>query len=408
MNNLYYDSHLFENAVNQSFVFNEETLKAAVRRIYEKKFNPVTEIDEEIFNETWNIFNKATDEGFGVKTYTDPDFNFYQELRYNNAVFSAFRVHRLQNDIAARLLDDKGKLKPFERFAADVAPITGHSVKRWLRTEYDTAVLRAHRAADWRQFEEVKDILPNLRWMPTTSVKPDKVHSLYWESKLTLPQDHPFWNEHRPGDRWNCKCSLEATDDPVKGKHVIDEDNQPEPDKGLDNNPGQDAQLFSDTHPYIENAHKGAKKAVDRFVEKQFEESKTKAFHEAKQKALEFFKQTYTNQQISAPNLQTGIFYDSKKGLRALVYHSVSANEIEAAMSLPGKIDQLKFVRVSPLGEGKDITNPADVANIAKKTKRGVKQYNVYKFKYRGQMYYIKLEETVHGEEKLYAFTKKP
>jgi len=167
------------------------------------------------------------------------------------------------------LLDESGKLKPFEKFVNDVQPITDHNVKHWLRTEYDTAVIRAHRAADWRQFEEVKDILPNLRWMPTTSVKPDSVHRLYWAAELTLPQDHPFWNLHRPGDRWNCKCSLEATDDPVHGTHVIDDKDQPEPDKGLDNNPGKDAQLFSDTHPYIENAYRGAEKAVDNFIEKQ-------------------------------------------------------------------------------------------------------------------------------------------
>jgi len=241
-------------------------LKAAIRRIYEKKFNVSTDIEEGIFNETWNIFNKAVDEGFGAKTYSDPDFNFYQELRYNNAVFSAFLTHRLQNDIAAQLLDENGKLKSFNKFAEDVAPITDHNVKHWLRTEYDTAVLRAHQAADWRQFAEVADVLPNLRWMPTTSVKPDKVHRTYWEAKLTLPQTHPFWNEHRPGDRWNCKCYLEATDDPVTGTHVIEDKNQPEPAKGLDNNPGEDGKIFSDTHPYIENAYKGAEKAVDRFI----------------------------------------------------------------------------------------------------------------------------------------------
>jgi len=107
------------------------------------------------------------------------------------------------------MIDENGKLKSFERFSNDVQPIADHNVKHWLRTEYDTAVLRAHNAADWRQFEEVRDILPNLRWMPTTSVTPDK---------------------------------------------------------GVDNNPRQDAQLFSDTHPYIKNAYKGAEKAVDDFI----------------------------------------------------------------------------------------------------------------------------------------------
>ena len=40
--------------------------------------------------------------------------------------------------------------------------------------------------------------------------------------------------------------------------------NNPHP--GLDNNPGIDAKLFSDTHPYIANAYKGAQQAVEKAV----------------------------------------------------------------------------------------------------------------------------------------------
>ena len=41
-------------------------------------------------------------------------------------------------------------------------------------------------------------------------------------SNTILPIHHPFWDQHRPGDRWlrpdvtdgnNCHCSLEATDE---------------------------------------------------------------------------------------------------------------------------------------------------------------------------------------------------
>lgn len=38
--------------------------------------------------------------------------------------------------------------------------------------------------------------------------------------------------------------------------------------KGLENNPGKDAKLFSDTHPYKTEAHAGAKKAVDRLLKR--------------------------------------------------------------------------------------------------------------------------------------------
>ncbi|WP_256973032.1 hypothetical protein [Segatella bryantii] len=34
--------------------------------------------------------------------------------------------------------------------------------------------------------------------MPTTSVEPDSAHKVYWQMKLTLPVDDPFWDEHHP------------------------------------------------------------------------------------------------------------------------------------------------------------------------------------------------------------------
>ena len=113
-------------------------------------------------------------------------------------------------------------------------------------------------AADWQEFERNKDIFPNLRWMPTTSPEPESTHAAYWRMKLTLPVDDPFWNEHHPGDRWssamplrlskNCKCSLEATDEPVNRPDGLEET---KPQRGLENNPGKDGHTFSDKHPYF-------------------------------------------------------------------------------------------------------------------------------------------------------------
>ena len=66
----------------------------------------------------------------------------------------------------------------------------------------------------------------------------------FWEKKLTLPVGDPFWTKHHPGDRWNCKCSLEQTDDPVNRPDDLDcVDPQ---QRGLENNPGKDGHTFSD------------------------------------------------------------------------------------------------------------------------------------------------------------------
>lgn len=224
----------------------------------------MTDIEINLFNEICDRINEAARKGLDESGTVDPDDDFRTAILRNNEVFVAFKVHRMQNDMARLLLDSNGNLKPFEQWRKEVMPIASHQVGQWLRTEYNTAVLRAHQAADWQQFEREKDVLPNLRWMPSTSVNPGKDHMVFWGT--VRPIDDPFWNEHRPGDRWNCKCDLSSTDDPVT--EIPDFTKKDNPHPGLDNNPGKDGKLFSDTHPYIANAYPGAKKAVERLMGK--------------------------------------------------------------------------------------------------------------------------------------------
>lgn len=167
--------------MESGFSFSPDVIAKALKNIYAQKFDPLTDIEENLFDETWKNFNTAVDKGVSFSGY-NPGDDFIRELKYNNAVFSAFRTHRMQNDIAAQLLDADGKLKPFGKFVKDVAPIADHHVKHWMQTEYNTAVIRAHRAADWKRFDAEKDILPNLEWIPTTSVTPAKITVYFGES----------------------------------------------------------------------------------------------------------------------------------------------------------------------------------------------------------------------------------
>ena len=237
-------------------------LRRALRNIYSENFRPATDVEINLFDEICNKIDEATQKGFDESGAVDPDDDFRAAILRNNEVFAAFKVHRMQNDMARLLLDSNGNLKPFEQWQKEVMPIASHQVGHWLRTEYDTAVLRAHQAADWQQFEREKDVLPNLRWMPSTSVNPGKDHMVFWGT--VRPIDDPFWSQHRPGDRWNCKCDLSSTDDPVTEIPDFTINDNPHP--GLDNNPGKDGKLFSDTHPYIANAYPGAKKAVKKLM----------------------------------------------------------------------------------------------------------------------------------------------
>lgn len=203
-----------------------------------------------MWREVLRILNEATVDGLlqsSVPTHRD---GFLAALCHSNEVFAAFKVHSMSERMAARLLNPDGTLKSFRQWADDVQPISSHYVGAWLRTEYDTAVIRAHNAADWQQFVRDADVMPNLRWMPTTSPTPESSHRAFWERRLTLPVSDPFWDEHHPGDRWNCKCSLEQTDDPPTPELKAEFAGEA-PQPGLTNNPGKDGHTFSQDHPYF-------------------------------------------------------------------------------------------------------------------------------------------------------------
>lgn len=228
-------------------------MEGFLRKIYDG-FDVSNDIEPTAWREVLRVMNSGTISGLSdSKTPPTHEESFLRSIRHSNEVFSAFKTHAMGTKMAERLIGEDGKLRSFEEWRKAVAPIARHQVGSWLRTEYDTAVIRAHQAADWLEFEANKDIFPNLQWMPTTSVSPESSHQVFWSKPVILPVDDPFWQEHRPGDRWNCKCSLDATDadvqrlDPQERKEAAKPEHQAQ--RGLEGNPAYKG-LITDKHPY--------------------------------------------------------------------------------------------------------------------------------------------------------------
>lgn len=253
---------LYRPAVSSSesgFMFDQTYLNAALERIYKGEIDPQTEIEENLFNAFRDILNESVDQSFPGISKGDPDYDFYEQLRSNNEVFAAFKTHKMQNEIAAELLNGDGVLKSFAEWKKDVQSIVDHHTEHYLRVEYDTAIIRAHHAADWRRFERERKILPRLKWIPSTSVTPRESHRVFWNRVFEM--DDPILNAHRPGDEWGCKCGLSATDDPATDNSGVSSKGSA-PSPGLGGNPGKTGKIFSEDHPYFTDASKGAAKAV--------------------------------------------------------------------------------------------------------------------------------------------------
>jgi len=203
----------------EDFPFDRSFMDGLIKRIYNG------ELDQDVWKAS-DMSNKATGSGFGIPSQTDPSRPLYEELHYNNGVFSA-SMH-CKKDIAAHLFDKNVEPKSFEQFRSDV---------------------------------------PNLKWLPATSFSMHgrKDHEPFWNPvSVVSPIDDPFRRKHCPEDRWNCKCTLQTTNEAVTDILEIGDDEKSA--SGLDNNPAIDGKLFGNNHPYIKKAGSWAKAVVEKFI----------------------------------------------------------------------------------------------------------------------------------------------
>lgn len=233
--------------LDEGIKVSDEALAEMIAAVYRGEWDIDVVAESRILDETRAIFRKAVDKG--VPRSTPHRKAFKERLNESVDVFATFRVHNEADEIARMLTDEEGRRRSFRDWAERVQPYLNHQNRAWLQTEYSTAIRRAHDEAEWERFMEDADIYPNLEWMPSTSAQPGADHKIFWGTVLS--KDDPFWSEHRPGDRWNCKCSLRQTDKEADKPGVRWKRGKgDEPQAGLRTKPGS-GEIFSDDHPYF-------------------------------------------------------------------------------------------------------------------------------------------------------------
>lgn len=236
------------------FEISKAALKRALQKIYDKNIDLQNEIEPELFEHTRKNLNNAVDDVYGEIQTGDPDYDFVQELKYNNAVFAAFKTHKEQNDLAKLITDNEGNLRSFKDFRKATEPIIGNYNENWLKTEYNTAVLRTREASKFRKYERDADIFPNLKWLPSTSAEKRETHQRFYG--LVKQINDGFWDTHYPGNLWNCKCGITNTDE-ATNEHTPAVNYEPQP--GIDRNP-KEGKLFTKSHPYHRKGYAKVKK----------------------------------------------------------------------------------------------------------------------------------------------------
>lgn len=89
--------------------------------------------------------------------------------------------------------------------------------ERRLRTIYDTNVRMSMASGHWQRIQRQKDVLPYLRYLPSSSEHKRPLH-MEWYG-VTLPVDHPWWQTHFPPNGWHCKCHYQQVSERMMRKN---------------------------------------------------------------------------------------------------------------------------------------------------------------------------------------------
>ncbi len=332
------------------FHLSEEDLVHILRQIYERDFNPETDIQRELYSHTLKSLNEAVDKGFTLNT--EENREFIKQLKYNNAVFAAFKTHREQNDLAELLLDGKGKPRSFSDFRKATEPIIGAYNVNWLHTEYLTAIKSARTAEMFKRFEADKDLFPNVRWLPSRAVEPRESHRVYWDQVRRL--DDRWWLTHYPGCLWGCQCDVENTDDPIThiGYNPVDpnapalEEDTKDVSPGLDQNPAFTGSIFTKTHPYITEAYPSAKEVVEHFMGNQAFKEKVK---QQRQEIRDWAKLNLLDKTANVPELNREVSFTSTGIKEALNQpHKYLLEKNEAVRDIEELLENGTYIKYAP------------------------------------------------------------
>lgn len=348
-----------------------------------------------------------------------------QRLTRSNYIFSGIKTFHELNEAFPSLLDSNGNRKTFEAFLNDVRKIDNTYNSNYLRAEYNFVQSSAEMAAKWERFSEDGDRY-NLQYRTANDGKVRPEHAAL--NGVTLPPSDPFWEEYYPPNGWNCRCTVvqvrkskyPAT--PHDEAMALGEEALQRDTKGIFHfNPGKEDKTVPDYNPYTIRRCRDCDIAKGKIKLARFvPENELCAACKYLRTCLEHkysdgfrnYKKEATNSVTAidgkeCANLQTGQFYQTKKSFKRGIAHAYTVEEVEMFETFKDYASRMTFVRHSPLGEVKNMTDPKDIANIQKKIHRGVTGYNVYEVTIGDELWELKTEVFKNKSETLYVAIRK-
>lgn len=349
-----------------------------------------------------------------------------RRLHRSDFIFSGLKTFHELNEVWPLIFTSDGTRRTFEQFLDMARKTDGIYNRNYLRAEYNFIASSAEMAAKWETFAADGDRY-NLQYRTQQDDRVRPEHAAL--DGVTLPPSDPFWAEFYPPNGWNCRCTVvqvrpskyPATDRDEavrRGNEALQRDT-----RGMFRfNPGIEGSTVPKYNPYtirrcrdcdIAKGRKGLKLVAfvpDNEVCQACKYLRACLEFRREPGFTEFRKELAGNaNHINAeyPNLATGSLYQTRKSFKRGISHAMNIEEAEMFSKINNHISELEFIRASPLGEVKNLTNPKDLANIKKKKDRGVTGYNIYTLTVNGERWIVKTEVFKNRTEAVYHIMRK-
>lgn len=191
--------------------------------------------------------------GAGSFNYTSPQYKAFVKMRENIYVFSAAKQYQ-QVRIMSQFISDKGVKSTYKEFRDLASKVFVEYNNTYLKSEWVTAVGQSQMAREWVEAETKQDLFPYLEYRTQRDSRVRDEHAVL--DGITLPVDHPFWNNYMPKNGWRCRCFTvsherkKVTD--LAERDLSDLSDDTKFPKVFKMNPGKDGLIFNPKyHPYF-------------------------------------------------------------------------------------------------------------------------------------------------------------
>ncbi|WP_264522155.1 phage head morphogenesis protein [Flavobacterium sp. N1994] len=386
-------SNSFKNVLNAG--------KTAYKRLHEiGSYKPqdlkTEKAYQDLINQTFDVFNFAI-------TDNDMPSEMRIALQSDAFLFGGLKTHAQLFEASKLLLDDNGKLKPFQQLSNEFDKLNVSYNKTYLESEYEFAVSSSQMAAKWSTFGTNNRYYLQYRTAGDTRVRQEHANL----NGTTLPESDAFWSSYTPPNGWNCRCTLvEVLKDkyPVSNsEESITKGEAATTQIGKDGknrlaifrfNPGADKKLLPPLHP--NNMIAGAKVATP-IINEMFTNANA-ALRKAKDAEIKEWAKANipeTAKIVNLKNFKTGQVKISRGSIKSIGDHFSAPELKEVAKNIISNLKNCKHLGTAPLDPNSK--------NYQKKVLQGVTNFHYYEFEWKKQLFRLNTEEINGKFEKPYS-----